>query len=231
MIEWALILAGGFLGSSHCLGMCGPFAVMIGAASRSPRDNLARQVIYGVGRVFTYSTLGAAVGFGGWRLVQALPWLTHLPAALSALAGVLLIYYGLRTAGVLPQRAVMGASSSCLPLASLRQLFRAPHASQVFLAGVLTGLLPCGLTYAFLTLAASAAHMARGGLTMMVFGIGTMPAMILAGCSGSLMSVVARQRIVRIAAWCVVATGALCLWRAAATLDMFGGRACPYCDP
>lgn len=229
-MEWALIFAGGILGSSHCLGMCGPFALMIGAASQSPAHNVRRQVTYGLGRVFTYSTLGALAGFGGWRLVGVVPLLAHLPAVLSAIAGLLLMYFGLATAGVLPQRVVRGQALSCVALGGFRQLFRAPSWPQVFLAGMYTGLLPCGLTYAFLTMAAGSMQMGRGAVTMAVFGLGTLPMMVLAGFGPSLLGVPARQRMLRAAGWCVVATGVLCLWRAAVTFDTFGGQPCPYCS-
>ena len=63
MIEWPLLVASGLLGSAHCLGMCGPFALAIGSRSSDWRDNMRRQACYSVGRIFTYAVLGAAAAF------------------------------------------------------------------------------------------------------------------------------------------------------------------------
>ena len=60
MNELPLILLGGVLGSSHCVGMCGGFALSIGATAPNVMQNLTRQLIYSAGRVFTYGFLGAA---------------------------------------------------------------------------------------------------------------------------------------------------------------------------
>jgi hypothetical protein len=54
----------------------------------------------------------------------------------------------------------------------------------VFLGGVVNGLLPCGLVYAYLALAAGAGGSLRGALAMALFGLGTMPLLALVGCGG-----------------------------------------------
>src|SRR5690606_2384539 len=51
MIEWSLIFLGGLLGSAHCIGMCGGFAIAIGAGATRWSSNALRQVIYSLGRI------------------------------------------------------------------------------------------------------------------------------------------------------------------------------------
>ena len=58
MIEWPLVVVAGLLGSSHCLGMCGPLALAVGAGTRDVRANLVRQLTYSAGRIATYAALG-----------------------------------------------------------------------------------------------------------------------------------------------------------------------------
>ena len=101
MIEWPFVFVSGLLGSAHCLGMCGPFALAIGSAAPAWRTNLARQLCYSAGRIFTYAVLGAAAAFVGLRMARAVePW-TNMPAILAIAAGAMLVVQGLLAAGVL----------------------------------------------------------------------------------------------------------------------------------
>jgi sulfite exporter TauE/SafE len=234
MIELPLILLGGLLGSSHCLGMCGGFALMIGVGATSAKQNVWRQIVYTSGRLFTYGSLGAAAGYAGLRIAHASAWLMNSQAALCLITGVLLVGQGLFSAGVIPRRVtgrhggvVCGAGSG------LRSLLSARRLDQVFVGGMLTGLLPCGLVYAFLALATATGSVGGGFLVMTLFGLGTAPLMIAAGAGASLASVSTRRRLLTIAAWCVVATGVLTIGRGLGFVQIPGwyhGGGCPHCS-
>lgn len=234
MIELPLVFVAGILGTAHCLGMCGPFALAIGAGATGWRGALGRQFAYTVGRVFTYGVLGAIAGYGGARLTQSLPAIVNIPATLAIAAGTLLIYQGLRSAGWLSFKSHSHAASGSLCLAGgmLGQLLRQPGASGVFLAGLFTGLLPCGLLYGMLALATSTHSLPLGAATMIVFGLGTAPAMILAGIGGRILGVATRQRLFAAAAWCLVLTGVVSVSRGALFLSLGSQPAigCPACE-
>jgi uncharacterized protein len=68
MIDLSLMFVGGLLGSGHCIGMCGAFAVAIGWPAERPVHNLFRQSVYSLGRLSSYVFLGAVAGFAGERL-------------------------------------------------------------------------------------------------------------------------------------------------------------------
>jgi hypothetical protein len=212
--------------------MCGPFALTIGGTAPTLSANLARQLLYSAGRVFTYSVLGAVVGFGGWRLTQAVPAIVNLPAILAILAGILLIWQGLDAAGVLRFKKVSARTQPCLGGTFLSGLLTGRHWGDVFLAGLFTGLLPCGLVYAMLTLASSTGNIALGMATMVAFGLGTVPVMVATGCGGSLISLAARRKLFTLAAWCVVVTGVVSIGRGVFFLDLpwFSGGGCPMCE-
>ena len=115
---------------------------------------------------------------------------------------------------------------------TLASFLRSPGWSSVFLAGMLTGFMPCGLVYAYLALAASAADFVGGLTTMAAFGLGTVPLMVLTGSGASLVSLATRQRLYRLAAWCIVLTGLLSLGRGFSFLNLAGaatGGNCPMC--
>lgn len=234
MIELPLVFVAGLLGTAHCLGMCGPFVLAIGGASRSWIDVLARQIAYTAGRVFTYTVLGAVAGYGGARLTVFAPTLVNLPALLAITAGMLLVYQGLKAAGWLPawlrtRGEVSGAG--CLAGGLLGQFLKQPGASGAFVGGLFTGLLPCGLLYGMLALATSTHSMLLGTLTMAVFGLGTAPLLVGAGLGGRLLGLATRRWLYAAAAWCLVLTGAVSLVRGAMHLSLSGKPAtgCPLC--
>ena len=130
---------------------------------------------------------------------------------------------------MLPRRGV--AAGACPGAGALRGLLAGSGTLDVFLAGLFTGLLPCGLLYGMLALAASTGDLPRGLATMVAFGAGTVPAMVLAGAGGSVLGVAARRRLNALAAWCLVLTGLVSLARGAAAVSFTGepAAACPFC--
>ncbi|MFO0903091.1 MAG: sulfite exporter TauE/SafE family protein [Pirellulales bacterium] len=232
-MEWPFLFVAGILGSAHCVGMCGGFVMSIGAAAQNARDNFLRQVVYSAGRLFTYSVLGATAGFAGWRLTKAVPSTIHISALLAIAAGALLIWQGLSATGLFRRRTIAGGQTPCLAGTMFSGFLRMPGRTAAFLAGVLTGLLPCGLLYGMIALAASTHDLVAGLTTMLVFGLGTAPILIATGCGGSLLGLAARRKLYVVAAWCMVLTGGISLARGAVFLAQKPSAdkppACPLC--
>jgi sulfite exporter TauE/SafE len=233
MIELPYILIGGLLGSAHCLGMCGPLAISLSAGAPPGSSILQRQLFFSFGRVFTYCFCGALAGFGGaWVTAQGGSFVMS-QVILAILAGVLLIAMGLVTAGVLPvpmQRVLSGLP--CGAGSWLKTFLSAPGATGPLLAGVFTGFIPCGLVYAFLVKAASTGTVGLGMLTMLAFGLGTVPMMTTVGYSGQFLSAIGRARLFRLAAWCIVVTGLISVARGAVHFRSHASDApapCPFC--
>jgi sulfite exporter TauE/SafE len=237
MIELPLIFLGGLLGSAHCIGMCGGFAVSIGLSATSVLPNLRRQLIYTAGRIFTYSFLGIAAAYAGlWATSRVTLWI-NAQAALCILAGLLLAAQGMIGLGLVPhgfpsQRAAGG--SLCLARGFVGPFLASPRLTDVLLAGVLTGFLPCGLVYGFLALASSSASIWMGLFIMILFGAGTAPLMILTGTGASLLSYARRQSLLRISASCVLLTGLVSVVRGVFFLPVWGvpeAMRCVLCGP
>lgn len=227
-----LVFIGGLLGSAHCVGMCGGFALLVGSGARRPGAGVARQLLFSAGRIFTYAAIGATAGFAGLALSHRFPPLIHAQAVLALLAGCLLIVQGLISAGVM-RRAWIGIGSGACPLHGLlgAQL-GARRPWNYFLAGVFTGLLPCGLVYAYLALAAATGTLLTGLATMVAFGLGTVPMMVAFGSGSAWLTVSWRTRVLKVAAWCVVFTGLLSLARGFDAWHTPSGTtepSCPLC--
>lgn len=239
MMELPLVLLSGLLGSGHCVGMCGAFAMAIGWKTQRPLENGLRQICYGAGRAVTYSFLGAVAGFAGQRMQSSLNWLESTQGVLSVIAGVLLLGAGMISAGWLPairwRRSSTSGGVVCSAAAQFRALLSAPSRWSVFVAGLATGFLPCGLVYALLMMAASSTSVVRGAVIMAVFALGTMPLMIATGMGSSLLSLPARTRLMKLAAASVVLMGCLTVTRGAGFLMKSPGAdhasGCPLCAP
>lgn len=172
-------LLAGLLGSVHCIGMCGAFA----ASCTRARGGLAA---WHLGRILTYTGLGAAAGALG-SLIPGPPW---VPGAVAAL---LLVWFALALAGLVPEPRL-------LPPALSRAGSRAaatPRAGAQFLFGLVNGLLPCGLVYSALALAIAADRPTAGALAMLAFGVGTLPALSVAalGLRRVIMTSLWRRRL------------------------------------
>jgi sulfite exporter TauE/SafE len=231
MVEALLIVAGGLCGSGHCIGMCGGFVLTLGGTARSWRTNLFRQLLYATGRISTYTLAGAVVGFTSWQLGRELPEVVHVQAILSILAGVMLVAEGLFALGMVP-RPFAHTHAGCPGAGALGMLLRGKEASAVFVAGLMNGVLPCGLVYGYLALAASSGQMLLGAGTMTLFGLGTLPSMLLTGMAGSLLRLSWRRRLFQLAACCMLLTGVLALVRGAMFLhagEAPDAEGCPYC--
>ncbi len=229
MSDLPLIALGGLLASAHCVGMCGGFVVTIGVGSKSISQNLTRQLLYAFGRVFTYGFLGAVAGFGGFWFARRASFFVNAQAVLSIVAGVLLMTQGLLTLGILPRVWRGETHHACLMGSFVGPFLKSPQRQMVFLAGVLNGLLPCGLVYGYLALATSTANVLNGWLVMLAFGLGTIPAMVATGAGGSFVSHATRQRVFQVAAVFVFITGLLAFNRGLQFWNTGVSIRCPGC--
>lgn len=239
MSNLPLVFLAGLLGSSHCVGMCGGFAVSIGAVGGRWRAILGRQLAYSGGRLMTYGFCGAMAGTFGRRISQVPSHWFNLQAIVAIVAGLLLIWQGLQSSGILrfPQKSLTVSGGFCPAQTMLKTFLTAPHLTGVFVAGLTTGFLPCGLVYAHLALAGASGGMSSGLMTMLAFGLGTIPLMVMAGLGGRVLSFSSRRRLLICAAWCVIVTGVISTTRGALAAarsfhsDVMERTTCPFCRP
>ena len=225
----SMLLAG--LGSSlHCIGMCGPLLIGFGRAFGEAAETRSRAgwalVPYHLGRIWTYTLLGLGAGLAGRGLVDAatvVGWQRPVMIAAAALvlvSGVLLL-------GVVPgvrlERALACAVSRLRTRGPLRALTDHGGVTARLLLGAVMGLLPCGLLYAMLALAAATASPVHGALAMLAFGLGTVPALTAVRLAErALLPAWLRVHGTRIAAVAIVLTGGVMLSRALVTAPAAG---------
>jgi sulfite exporter TauE/SafE len=185
----ALFLAGLAGSATHCAGMCGPFVlgqVSAGLAARPTLSRLAAGALvpYHLGRMVTYSGLGAAAGLVSGIAVHAAGLKGLLPVML-ALGALMLLAQALgQGAAWLPRLALPAGAAEAVSRRAV-PLLSDPRGLRGFALGLLLGFLPCGLLYAALAAAAAAGSALGGALAMAAFAAGTVPALLGVGLAGA----------------------------------------------
>ena len=219
----------GLLGGVHCAGMCGGIVSALGMMQQKPtkatltipvsvvqihspaghissqRASVQPKVIsavflYNIGRIGTYSLLGAVAGGVGsvaWLMQSMLP----VQQIAFFTSNILLILMGLYVLGFKRIGIVVESLGRRLwvhirPAATAR--LTGSGALNSVLAGSLWGLVPCGMVYAVLSAALVSGSAANGALLMLVFGLGTLPNLMVLGMSGQWLARASRNRYVRV---------------------------------
>lgn len=187
--EWPLaIVIASLLGSGHCVGMCGPFAVLA-TTGRDADDSRATRwsalAGYHLGRLVTYLILGAAMG-GLGTVADALAIGAGWAPIAARGVGILMVIMGMGLAlrwwrG--PRAAVPHSpwfASWSRALIQLRKRWHARSAAgRAFSWGLISTWLPCGWLYVFAIAAAGAGGVAWAMSLMVAFWLGTLPLLSL----------------------------------------------------
>ena len=218
----ALLFLASFLGSVHCVGMCGPYVALctarIAPAGCTARQGVGLKLIFNAGRIATYTLIGIfAGGFG--QIALAISERAGLRGAIALVAGVVTLLFGLALLGWIrdPSRIMARSGLDVLIRGGSREAFRAPRWVAATLLGALQGLLPCALVYAAASRAAFAGSPRGGALIMFVFGLGTVPAIFTIS---SVSSTISRVRPWRWAGAFVLVVAALLILRGTAALGI-----------
>ena len=221
-------------GSLHCAGMCGGFAAAVALRRGAVGRRLALdQLAFVAGKAATYVVLGMVVRTLLDETLRAIG-IAELQRVLSVLVGVVLVLGGIKLAGWSRGRSSAKPSRLAGWLGSLSSLARSePGAAGAFGAGLVTGLLPCGLSWSAFALATQV-DPATALIGLALFGLGTGPALALVALGGvrlSTWSLGTRRIGARLAGVTLIAFGLLTAWRGGWTLDdALDGSAAPCCE-
>jgi len=221
-VEFSIIFGLGLVSSLHCVQMCGPLVVSysLSLGQRGARQQALAHLSYNLGRVATYTLLGAVAGLAG----QTLGLVGTLAGAENIVAiacGALMLIAGLLMLDLLPHKfpqqydPLRYVSRFLKPLGSR---ISSPTIGSKFVLGLMLGFLPCGLIYAALLKATATGTALAGAMTMMAFGLGTVSALMAIGMLSSTFSLkLARLNASgwgsRLTAISVALLGAFLVWR------------------
>ena len=222
-IAFTAIITFALLGSiGHCIGMCGGFIVTYTTAKIKPDQHKFTQatyhLFYNLGRVVTYTLLGALFGYFGslWDISPL------ARAIMFAVAGVMMILMGFSFAGKLKFLTSIEYPITRQPWFKkifTSQLTSARPAS-FFTLGLLNGLFPCGLVYTMLVTATTTQSALWGAIVMAIFGIFTIPALFSFAFAVGLFSQTRfRSLMIQFAAITIIVFGGWTLMKAYMQFD------------
>lgn len=196
----------GFLGSFHCVGMCGPLAMALPDPSSSNAKFIFGRILYNFGRAITYAMMGAVFGLIGYGF-----YFSGIQRAVSITIGILIIFSALPMLGRLKNKWQFNFSGRLKKM--LAPLFQKTAASNLFIIGLLNGLLPCGFVYMGIAGAVLTGTVIDGTLFMLLFGLGTFPMMMMLSVSRRFVTPKFRLQINRLMPYIAIMVGTLLILR------------------
>ena len=199
---WVLlgaVFVASLLGSLHCVGMCGPFALLAGsptreisiekASKRSRWSSLIPSAAYSGGRLMTYSVVGVVFGSLGMALNRGTGFTAFQQTATYVAGGLMIVVGGIALARHLGWTIRLPSIAGPMQKALQRHfqsITRQSPLRRAFLIGAFSCLMPCGWLYTFAIVAAGTGSPWQGAIVMAVFWAGTVPIMaaLMFGLSG-----------------------------------------------
>ncbi|MBK8944237.1 MAG: sulfite exporter TauE/SafE family protein [Ignavibacteriae bacterium] len=182
----------GFLGSFHCVGMCGPIVLALPTGNSSNSILILSRVLYNFGRIITYTFFGAVFGFFG----RGITFVGFQQFVTIAIGVSILLYY------LMPSK-FKGKLSLTYPYqilsnfvkSSFKRLTKTGSPQELFIFGILNGFLPCGFVYVGLAGAITTGNALSGAIFMALFGLGTTPIMLGTALVGKFISINIKRKM------------------------------------
>lgn len=211
----------GLISSLHCIGMCGPIAMMLPVDRTNQTKKTLQIFTYHLGRLSAYGIIGFIFGLLGKGFSLA-----GIQQELSIFLGVAMI-----TIILVPEKIFMSHNFS-KPIfkviskikTTLGSQFKNKSYQSLFTIGVLNGFLPCGMVYVSLFGAVAMQSPSFGVLYMILFGLGTVPMMSSVVYLNSFLTLPFRNKIQKVIPYVAVCIGILFILRGL-------GLGIPYISP
>ena len=208
VLFWSAITLG-FLGSFHCVGMCGPIALALPSPSEANGGLLIGRFLYNIGRIFTYGLLGLIAGFIG-KSFSFIGWQNNL----SVITGIIIILFVLFSNDRIGK--LLNGKLAKITIKIKKRfsfLFKRHSYSSLLFIGLLNGILPCGFVYLAIAGAIATANPLNSAIYMMLFGLGTFPFMLILSITGSFISISARSWVKRLSPLIAISLALLLIQR------------------
>ncbi len=197
----------GLISSLHCVGMCGPIALML---PYSDKQKILKETwTYNVGRVTIYSVMGLLFGFLSRGLA-----VIGFQQSLSVLFGFTLILFAIFSFNAENRIANLPLFKYFTKKVRLGFSTVLKQKNGFFLLGALNGLLPCGIVYWAIAASMLTFDAFGGALYLLVFGLGTMPLMLATVMAGNYFKKSIIRKAYRFVPVYQFGLGVFLIWRA-----------------
>lgn len=183
---YGMLFVIGLLTSVHCLAMCGGIcltqcALQKEGATGNKFTALSPGFYYNLGRVISYTVIGALVG----ALGSVVSFSGHLKGLVQVIAGIFMVIMGLNMLNILPGLRRLAPR---MPKIFAKKIYAGHKSKSPLYIGLLNGLMPCGPLQAMQLYALSTGSPIKGAISMFLFSIGTVPLMFAFGALSSFLS-------------------------------------------
>ena len=183
---WTSAILTGFVGSLHCVGMCGPIALALPVGGKTQGQRLFSRIFYNLGRITTYSFIGLLMGLVGEKL-----FFSGIQQELSISIGIIILLILTLSHKALIFKPLHLFNEQIKRIFSF--VLKQKTLPSMFILGLANGLLPCGFLYLAATGSMISGSPLGGMLYMALFGLGTAPAMFAVGIVGKFMNLKIRK--------------------------------------
>lgn len=219
MLYSALIF--GLISSFHCIGMCGPIALMLPLDRMNQTKKVTQIITYHLGRLFAYATIGFIFGMLGKGFLLA-----GFQQKTSIIIGIFIVFIV-----VTPEKVFANFNFSKPVFKAITKIksalgsqFKDKSYKSLFTIGLLNGFLPCGMVYVALFGAVAMQSPSVGVLYMILFGLGTIPVMSSVVYLNNFITISLRNKIQKAIPYIAVFIGILFILRGL-------GLGIPYISP
>ena len=208
-VNYGLVFLIGLTASvSTCIAVTGGLLVAVAAkynetVRATGAQKLKPHIYFNLGRIISYTALGAAIGTLGSAL--ALP--AEINGLLMLAASAAMIVLGLQMLRLVPSS---GFVRSLLPQSvrsRLQEISERNAQGGAFLLGASTFFLPCGFTQALQLYVLAKGDAYAGALTMLIFSLGTLPALFSLSALSSFARGTFQRYFLKLAGVAVVVLG------------------------
>lgn len=201
--------------------MCGAISVMLPVDHHNSLKKAFQLSIYHIGKILAYGTIGLLFGFFGKRV-----YIAGYQQQLAIIIGLFIIIFAL-----VPERVLMRYNFS-KPIykaiakvkSALGKQFKKKSYGSLFTIGYLNGYLPCGMVYVALFGATAMQSEWMGMLYMILFGLGTVPLLVVVAYANQFLSTSVRSTLQKAIPYVAVLIGMLFILRGL-------GLGIPYISP
>jgi sulfite exporter TauE/SafE/copper chaperone CopZ/plastocyanin domain-containing protein len=188
----------GLITSLHCIAMCGGINV---SQTIGRKKIVLPGLAYNLGRVISYTIVGAVVG----ALGQVLSLSGGMKGAVQIIAGVFMVIMAMNMLDIFPALRRLNVR---LPKIFAKKIeTERDAAGSPFIIGLLNGLMPCGPLQAMQLYALGTGSAVRGAIAMFLFSAGTVPLMFGLSALNSVLSKKFTARVMYIGAILVAVLG------------------------
>jgi len=189
---YGMLLVIGLLTGVHCIAMCGGINLSQtlqrrekGERERTAHTNklslLLPSILYNSGRLGSYTAVGVLVGTLGSFITLS----GRFQGAVQLVAGIFMVIMGLNMLGLFPFLRRLIPS---MPKVFAKKIDEQKTGRSPLIVGFLNGFMPCGPLQAMQVYALSTGSPIKGGISMFLFCLGTIPLMFALGAASNVLT-------------------------------------------